>query len=243
MGTTYMDCLNRVKSAGKIRVGVVIDVPGRSYLNPKTNRMEGFEADLGRLIAKELFGDENKIEFVKVDGRQKVSFIKEDKVDISISMLSIIKERAELIEFSKPYFTDRAALLVLKNSSIKSLADLKGKRVGAVATGGTALRFQTEFPDAETVSLANSAEAIEALKSHQIDALTAVSVHLKLFHSTLKDRDNFILLSTGEHFTPQDFGIGVKKGCADLLAFINAALDKFKASGTLDKLLKKHHWT
>lgn len=235
-------CLDRIKNAGKIRIGVVLDVPGRSYLNPTTNKMEGFEPDLGRLIAKELFDDENMIEFVKVDGRQKVTFIVEDRVDISISMVSVIKERLELIDFSVPYFIDRAALLVLKNGPIKSLADLKGKKIAIVAKGGTGVRFQEEFPDGIVVSVKNSTETIELLKNHRVDAAAYVSVHAKFFLRTLEDADQFSLLTTGDYFSPQPFAIGIKKGCTDVVDFINSVLSKLKANGTLDALLKKHGW-
>ena len=46
----------------KIKVGVKEDIPNFGYMNPDTNKNEGMEPDIARLIAKEITGSEENVE-------------------------------------------------------------------------------------------------------------------------------------------------------------------------------------
>ena len=43
-------------------------------MNPDTNKNEGMEPDIARLIAKEITGDEENVEFVGVTAKRAVPF-------------------------------------------------------------------------------------------------------------------------------------------------------------------------
>ncbi len=52
------------------------------------------------------------------------------KYDAIVSSVSITDERKKAMDFSEPYLTFRQALIVNKASTAKTLADLKGQKVG-----------------------------------------------------------------------------------------------------------------
>ena len=52
-----------------------------------------------------------------------------NKYDAICSSVSITEERKKVMDFSKPYFKVRQALVVPVDSTAKSLEDLKGKKV------------------------------------------------------------------------------------------------------------------
>ena len=52
------------------------------------------------------------------------------KYDAVVSSVSITEERKKAMDFSEPYFTVRQALIVNKSSAVKTLAELKGQKVG-----------------------------------------------------------------------------------------------------------------
>src|SRR5215208_7592206 len=54
----------RVQQRGQLGVGVKYDSPPFGSLNPLTNQVEGFDADLGHELARVLFGDEKKAQLV-----------------------------------------------------------------------------------------------------------------------------------------------------------------------------------
>jgi putative glutamine transport system substrate-binding protein len=217
-------------------------LPGRSYLNPQTNKMEGFEPDLGRLIAKEIFGDENKIEFKKFLGEARVTAIIADEVDLVISQLTITKERLKKISFSNPYFIDKEALLVFKEGPIKCLSDLQGGKVAAVESSATLVSFQEHFPEVGIVIGKSMLDGIEDLKEHRVVAVINTHINLSLLIRILSNKDQFELLNIGDQFPVKEYGIGMKKDSLDLVRFINTALSKFETNGSLKKKLKEYRW-
>jgi ABC-type amino acid transport substrate-binding protein len=232
--------LDEMKKRGYIRVGVADDVLGKSLWNPKTLRMEGFEPEVGRLLATELFGTPEKAEFTVLAGKGKLNSLKENRVDIVISSLTITEERAEQIDFSRPYFIDKETLLVLKGGPIKTLADLKGKKVAVTAASATLPIFEKHFPQAEILVVQDKPLGIQALLSNQVVALVNTNVNLSLLKASMSDGDRFDIVDTGNHFPPKRYGIGVKKGNPDLVEFLNTALDKLEKSGALKRLYAEY---
>lgn len=89
----------------------------------------GFDVDMLKLLADDL-GVKEKV--VSMDWNQITSgaVFAAHKCDIAMGGATITDQRKKALLFSDPYFNATQALLVKKGSGIKSLADLKGKRLG-----------------------------------------------------------------------------------------------------------------
>ncbi|MBB6289682.1 His/Glu/Gln/Arg/opine family amino acid ABC transporter permease subunit [Pseudomonas sp. JAI120] len=82
-------------------VGVFTDKPPFGFVN-EAGRYVGFDTDIGRQFAKDLLGDENKVEFVAVELASRIPFLQSDKVDLILANMTVTPERKELSDDTKP---------------------------------------------------------------------------------------------------------------------------------------------
>ncbi len=66
------------------------------------DKLQGFDVDMGRIIAKALFGDPEKIEFVNQSSDARIPNITTGKVDITCQFMTVTGERAQQIAFTIP---------------------------------------------------------------------------------------------------------------------------------------------
>jgi aspartate/glutamate/glutamine transport system substrate-binding protein len=225
----------RIQQRGQLIVGVKYDTPPFGSLNPVTNQVEGFDADLGRALARALFGDEAKVRFDEAVSRNRIPFLQEDKVDVILSTMTITEERRQEIDFTDTYYIAGQSILVRKGSPIQNVNDLNGRTV-ASAQGSTSERNVRErAPGANLLLFPAYAESLAALKDGRADAVSTDDVIL--MGMILKDPD---LQMVGGLFTEEPYGAGVKKGRPEFLAFVNRVFDELKTNGRWTELYKKH---
>lgn len=146
----------------------------------------------------------------------------------------ITQERRAWADFTRPYGRFDEAVLVLENSSIHSVQDLAGKRLGSLETWPQIV-LQDEFPDLEWVTFpdrdATFATMLEALKAGTIDALLEDAVLL-----LTAEADDPNLRVAFQRPTQHPFGVGVLPGNRELLDALNGALNQLIMNGTLARL-------
>ena len=225
-----------IKARGKLRAGVKFDVRLFGLNNPVTRRVEGLDVDIARELAKALLGSEDKLELVETVSNNRVPFLQEDKVDIVISTMTITDERKKVIDFSDVYYVAGQSLLVPKGSPIKTVKDLGGKTVATVQGSTSERTLMKESPDCKPLLLKSYSECFTVLQNGQADAMTTDDIILLGFKATAPDKYELV----GGQFTQEPYGIGIKKGRPDLLAFVNSELAKMKADGRWKKIYDKH---
>jgi hypothetical protein len=88
--------LGRIYNEGILRCGVGIEYIGFSSTNPKTGRMEGFDADLCRAVAAGIFGPDNiddRVEFVPISTIDRWSSLHDKKYDVLAQVSTHTMER------------------------------------------------------------------------------------------------------------------------------------------------------
>ena len=162
--------LSDIIKKDKVVIGVFGDKPPFGYLD-SNGVNQGFDVYIAKKVAKELLGDENKMELVLVEAQNRVEFLRSNKVDIIFANFTQTKEREEVVDFALPYM--RVALgLVSKNGDITNIDDLKGKTL-IVNKGTTAdFYFSTNYPDIKLIKFDQNTEAFLALKDGRGDALS-----------------------------------------------------------------------
>lgn len=228
--------IKAIKDRGKLKVGVKVDVPKFGYKDPKTDKIDGFEIDIAKAMAKKILGDSSKIEFEPVTAKTRGPLLDSGDVDMDISTFTVTDERKKSYNFSDSYFTDGVALMVKKSANIKSLKDLNGKTIGVAQTSTSKAAIQQEA-DKEGVKIkfsefAGYPEIKSALDAGRVDCF---SVDGSILAGYL-DKTTEIL---PDRFSPQDYGIATKKGNDGLAKIVNDTVDEMKKSGDLDKLIKK----
>ena len=124
--TTYMYAL---QTKSKIRIGVLDGAPPLSAREP-SGRRSGFEVDLGRELARTIFGAQqdidSAIEWISVDRSTAVTALTSLQADVVIARLTITDEHATVIDLTDPYFVTGERILVkATNDEIKELSDLE----------------------------------------------------------------------------------------------------------------------
>src|SRR5512138_3874541 len=126
-----------------LRVGTDATYPPFETVNTETGKPEGFDIDLITMIA-EINGWKPEFIVTPFDGI--IPGLQGNKYDVAISSITITPERAATVDFSKPYYTAGQIVAVpVDNTSIQSIDDLKGKRVGVqLGTTGEMMAQKTE---------------------------------------------------------------------------------------------------
>jgi putative glutamine transport system substrate-binding protein len=225
----------RIQQRGNLVVGVKYDTPPFGALNPVTNQAEGFDADLGRALARALFGDESRVQFVEAVSRNRIPFLQEDKVDVVLSTMTITEERRQEIDFSEPYYIAGQSILVRKGSPIRNVDELNGRTVASAQGSTSEASVRERAPRANLLLFPAYAEALAALKDGRADAVSTDDTIL--MGMILRDSG---LQMVGGLFTEEPYGAGIKKGRPEFLAFVNQVFDQLKTSGRWTELYKKH---
>ena len=86
----------KIKAKGKIVIGTKFDQPLFGLKNPTTNEVEGFDAEIGKLLAKQIFGADikGKVDFIETTSKVREESIEQGKVDIVVATYTINDARA-----------------------------------------------------------------------------------------------------------------------------------------------------
>lgn len=219
----------------KIVFGVKFDTKLFGLKNTTSGDVEGFDIDIAKLLAKEVLGDETKIELVEVTSKTRIPLLNKGDIDAIIATMTITEERKNEVDFTDVYFEAGQSLLVKKGSAIKSIKDLtKDTKVLAVKGSTSTDNIREAAPAAQVLEFENYAEAFTALKAGQGDTLTTDN---SILLGMVSEDNSFELV--GGTFTDEPYGIAVKKGNTELLDKLNKALETIHSNGEFDKVFDK----
>jgi len=229
------DTLDKILQRGKIIVGVKYDTKPFGFINEK-GKLEGFDIDIAKQIAKYLLGDENKIEFKQVTPSNRILALSSGEVDMIVATMTITKQRKAVVDFSIPYFVAGQAIMVPKNSGIFSMSDLNGKRAIIIFGSTSEKNLRLIAPEAIVTGYRTYTSAYSALKQGRADALTTDDTILSGF--ALQDPTVKIL---PKRYSKEPYGVAFKKGKKSdrLKNKVNIVLTDMITSGEMKQLKAK----
>ena len=165
--------MDEIKEKGKIVLGVSPDYPPYEFTTTENGQKKVVGADiyLAQEIAKKL-GVEVEIQEMAFDSL--IAAVNANKVDMVISGVNPTEERKKAVDFSDIYYTGKGIFVVNKDSAeIKSVADLKGKKVGVQkgSTYETYAKEQLKIEDKDLQSLTDVPSLLQDLKNKKIDVV------------------------------------------------------------------------
>lgn len=133
--TKANNLLAEIKTAGKIRIGTEGTYAPYTF-HDSTGKLTGFDVDVAEAIAKKIGV---KTEFIETKWDGMFAGLDAKRFDIIVNQVGINADRQKKYDFSDPYISSKAVLIVRKdNTSINKFEDLKGKKSAQSLTSNLA---------------------------------------------------------------------------------------------------------
>jgi polar amino acid transport system substrate-binding protein len=221
-----------VKARKRWIIGTKCDYPPFGYIT-YTGRNAGYDVDVAREFAELAFGKANRISFVCVTTPSRIPALQSSRVDIIISTLTWTKARADVIDYSIPYYGATGRLLVLKSGGVNSLNDLKGKTVVTTRGAIYATWMKSCLKDTNVSEVDGTAAAVLAVKEGRAAAFMFDDAFVLGVATSNPD-----MKLTNDKFLEVPWGIGIRKGDTVTANWVNAALRQMKARDEFYKILQ-----
>ncbi|WP_248925728.1 transporter substrate-binding domain-containing protein [Paenibacillus hamazuiensis] len=227
--------LDEIKKKGKIVVGTSADYPPYEFHKEidKKDGIVGFDIEIAKALAKDL-GVQLEIKDMKFDGL--LAALDAGNVDFVMSGMTPTEERQKNVDFTKIYYTAVQSVVVRSEDKdkIKSIDDLKGKKVGAQKGATQEKIVKEQMPASELKALGKISDLMLELKNKKIDALV---VEVPVATAYLSKNQDLALTDMKLQNEDSGSAIAVKKGSPELVDALNKSLDKLLADKTIDKLV------
>ena len=207
------------------------------------NEIVGVDIAIMQEVAKEL-GKELVIN--DVDFNTICTSVQNGKADVGAAGITIRPDRAEQVDFSIPYSsTEQYIIVPASDDSIKSLEDLKGKKIG-IQNGTTSDMLISDLIADKTLEgteiIPYTSPAVAAASMNKQAAVVTDKLTAQLIVANDSSLKTFPLVKADG--TPaaevEEYGICVQKGNKELLDAINKVLEKLIADGTIDKWVAEY---
>lgn len=204
-----------------------------AYENPN-KEIVGYDVDIIKAVAQKAG---LQIKVVNTPWSGIFAALNNGDVDLVISGVTINDKRKQSYDFTAPYFEARQLIAVSRDSGVKSLKDLAGKKIGVVngSTGDdiASREFGKTNPDIRRFE--STPVVISELVNTGLDAAigdNGVIAFRAQEHKQLKTISD-------PSFPKEFFGIVVKQGNKALLDKLNAGLTAVKADGSYAQIYRK----
>ena len=213
--------LQMVKERGRLVVGTGSTNPPWHF-EDANGQLQGMDIDLARLLAKNLFDDPTKVEFVLQGSDARIPSLITDKVDIVVQWMTVTAGRAQQVEFTIPYYREGVSLLLLaRGGKYKAFDELKNAGTG-VTVGGMQNVFLEEWvhkalPQAKVDAFESPDATLQALNARRIDAYMADQSAARWLMQQAPGR----FVDAGYGWMPNSYASAVKPGDPVWLNWVN----------------------
>lgn len=180
-GAWAQDTLTHIAKTGELRLGHREASHPFSYKDPATGQVRGYSVDICTKIyeelKKELKRPDLRLTYLLVDGKNRLADLKNNVVDLECGTTTNTLERQKEVAFSHHIFIATTAFLVRKDSGMKTVDDLNGKRIAVerktTNDGLLATNERTYHRKFIYVPVDSTAQGLDALTRREADAVFA----------------------------------------------------------------------
>jgi len=225
--------LDRIIKSKKIRVAIDIGNPPFGILN-KDNEPDGSDVAVARAMAKDMGAE---IEWIQVPSTGRIPALVTGRADVTIASISVTPERAKTVMYCNPNGALSIVIFGPKATTIKTPADLVGKRIGITRATLEEATVPKMAPQGTNIVWFDEIGAtIQSLLSGQVDAVAMSSFAAKTVADGNPDRqiENKLLVTTAF------YGPIVRQNDFELRQWINTWLFVNSLNGNLAAIYKKY---
>ncbi|MGP8291215.1 transporter substrate-binding domain-containing protein [Vreelandella zhanjiangensis] len=203
-------------------------------MDPETGEMIGFDMDIINEIADRA-GFEVNLTTMEFSGI--IPAVQTGSQEIAIAGITITDERAQIVDFTDPYYDSGLQIIVrADNEEVSSLEDLQDLTIGT-KIGSTSYDFlQQELGEnADITPYPGTADMYMALLGRNVDAVLYDAPNVAYFSQTRGEGRTKVV---GPLYEGQQYGIVFHKG-SEWVAPANEALAAMREDGTYDEIYAK----
>jgi arginine/lysine/histidine/glutamine transport system substrate-binding and permease protein len=229
---TLLVILNPLRSLSQQTLTVAVEpVYAPFEFRNAAGEIQGFDIDLIREIGK-VAGFGVRFQNIAFDGI--IPSLQAGTVDAAVGAMTITPARAEVVDFSRPYFKAGLAIASQKSQPINSLEELKGKTI-AVQIGTTGAQTAQKIQNAQIRTFDAAVLALQELSNGNV---VAVVHDAPILQYALRTGNLRNIQLSGQLLTEEYFGIPTPKGSPNLER-INQGLGTILNNGTYRTLYRK----
>ena len=218
----------------RLIVGTKCDTPPFGYLDVR-GKNAGVDVEIARQFARYAFGRAQRLTFVCAPTAVREPLLTSGRVDIVISTFTYTADRDTRIDFSRAYYNATGRLLVKNDSPIRTLADIRGRKV-ATTSGSVYDRWMKRcFTGTEVIVVDSVTNAVLAFNQGRADAVMFDDTSLALIAAT-----NPQAKLTDDLFLEGPYGIGIKQGNVELKRWVDARLNLMKRKDLFTPIIRNN---
>lgn len=211
--------IEKIKERGALIAGVKDAVVPFGFVDADTNQLVGFDVDICRAIASNL-GVELKLK--PVTSATRIPMLAQGSIDLAAATMTHKFAREDSIDFSITYFMDGQKILVKKDSGIKSVADLAGKKVGTAKGSTSEKNIKEAQPKCKVLSFEGYPQAFLALRQGKVSAVTTDSTILLGLKNSAPNPEDYLI--AGDFIAAEPYGLGLPENDSDFRDLVNRTL-------------------
>jgi cystine transport system substrate-binding protein len=195
-------------------------------------KLTGYDIEVVTAVAGKLG---KKVEFVQTPWDAIFAGLEAKRFDVVANQVTINDDRKAKYDLSEPYTVSEGVIVTrADDTSITSLADLKGKTTAQSATSNWATVARDAGANVEAVE--GFVQAIQLLKDRRVDATVNDTLAVGDYQRAKNDSSIKVAGKTGDT-SEQAFAARKDSG---LVPDLNKALDELRADGTLKTISEKY---
>lgn len=224
--------LEKIKAKGVFVLGLDDSFPPMGFRD-ENNEIVGFDIDLAREVCKGL-GVELKCQ--PIDWSAKELELSTGQIDCIWNGFTKTEERAKTMTLSIPYVNNAQVIVVKSSSPVKTIADLKGKKIGVQAgSSGEEAIYDTEGFAESVKEIVPFSDYLKALMDLEVGGVDAVVMDLLVANDNI-NRSGKAFTILEETLCSEEYVIGFRKGEEALCEAIEKELYDLKESGKLAEI-------
>lgn len=194
----------------------------------------GYEVDIANEIANRLGLDEVVFVEMPFDGLVAGA---DCPCDVNFSQVTITDERAEVVDFSAPYFEANQGVLVNEGTEVASVADAQALTWGAqVNSTGQFYVSDTLQPTAEVQTYNTVIDAFNALRAGQVDA---IMLDVPIVQGEVEANPDAGFEVVGQFETGEEYGAVLALDSPNTEA-VSTVIEELRETGFLDELAAEY---